>query len=165
MSISVPHTPFIYICIMSFIFKKVTHGRTVDNRDKHYNDVIMSATTSQITSLTIVYSTVYPRRRSKKTSRLRVTGLCGEFTDYPCDIVHSWSKCHAIVERLLNCMSFVYYTILSSLVSLNVWRVASVRESKLCHLKTKQPQQQHGNTKNIIWLVKICPRRENKRTY
>ena len=43
---------------------------------KHYNDVIMSALASQITSLTIVYSTVYLRRGSKKTSKLRVTGLC-----------------------------------------------------------------------------------------
>ena len=42
---------------------------------QHYNDVIMSATASQITSLPIVYSTVYSRRRSKKTSKLRVTGL------------------------------------------------------------------------------------------
>ena len=41
----------------------------------HYNDVIMSAMTSQITSLTIVYTTVYWRHRSKKTSKLRVTGL------------------------------------------------------------------------------------------
>ena len=41
-----------------------------------YNDVIMSVMASQITSLTIVYSTVYSRRRSKKTSKLRVTGLC-----------------------------------------------------------------------------------------
>ena len=31
---------------------------------------------SQITSLTIVYSTVYSRRRSKKASKLHVTGLC-----------------------------------------------------------------------------------------
>ena len=45
-------------------------------RSSHYNDVIMSAMASQITSLTIVYSTVYLRRRSKKTSKLRVTGLC-----------------------------------------------------------------------------------------
>ena len=45
-------------------------------RDRHYNDVIMSALVSQITSLTIVYSIVYSRRRSKKTSKLRVTGLC-----------------------------------------------------------------------------------------
>ena len=40
------------------------------------NDVIMSAMASQITNLTIVYSTVYSRRRSKKTSKLRVTGPC-----------------------------------------------------------------------------------------
>ena len=41
----------------------------------HHNGVIMTAMASQITSLTIVYSTVYSRRRSKKTSKLRVTGL------------------------------------------------------------------------------------------
>ena len=42
----------------------------------HYNDVIMREMASQSTSLTIVYSTVYSRRRSKKTWKLRVTGLC-----------------------------------------------------------------------------------------
>ena len=36
----------------------------------------MSAVASQITSLTIVYSTVYPDADKKKTSKLRVTGLC-----------------------------------------------------------------------------------------
>ena len=36
----------------------------------------MSVIASQITSLTIVYSTVYSRRRLKKTSKLRVIGLC-----------------------------------------------------------------------------------------
>ena len=41
-----------------------------------YNDVIMSAMASQIISMTIVYSNVYSRCRSKKTSQLRVTGLC-----------------------------------------------------------------------------------------
>ena len=42
----------------------------------HYNDVIMRAIASQTTSLRIVYSTVYSRRRSKKTWKLHVTGLC-----------------------------------------------------------------------------------------
>ena len=42
----------------------------------HYNDVIMSAMASQITSLSIVYPIVKIRRTSKKTSKLRVTGLC-----------------------------------------------------------------------------------------
>ena len=44
--------------------------------NNHYNDLIMSTMASQITSLTIVYSSVLFRRRSKKTSKLRVTGLC-----------------------------------------------------------------------------------------
>ena len=42
----------------------------------HYNDVIMGVIASQIPSLTIVYPTVYSGRKSKKTSKLRVTGLC-----------------------------------------------------------------------------------------
>ena len=41
----------------------------------HYDDVIMGATASQITSLSIVYSTVYSDA-DKKTPKLRVTGLC-----------------------------------------------------------------------------------------
>ena len=42
----------------------------------HYLDVIMTTMASQITSLTVVYSTDFFRRRWKKTSKLRVTGLC-----------------------------------------------------------------------------------------
>ena len=42
----------------------------------HYNDVIKKVMASQITSLTIVYSTIYSRRRSKKTWKLCVTGIC-----------------------------------------------------------------------------------------
>ena len=43
----------------------------------HWNDVIMSAMASQITSLAIVYSAVYSRRRSKKAPKLRVTDPFG----------------------------------------------------------------------------------------
>ena len=42
----------------------------------HYNDVTMTTMASQITSLTVVYSTVYSDADKKKTSKLRVTGLC-----------------------------------------------------------------------------------------
>ena len=42
-----------------------------------YIDVMMGAIVSQITSLAIVYSSVTFRRRSKETSKLHVTGLCG----------------------------------------------------------------------------------------
>ena len=38
----------------------------------------MSTMASQITSLTIVYSTVYSRRKWKKTSKVGVTGPCAE---------------------------------------------------------------------------------------
>ena len=41
----------------------------------HDSDVMMGTMASQITSLTIVYST-FIRRRSKKTSKFHVTGLC-----------------------------------------------------------------------------------------
>ena len=43
----------------------------------HYNDVIMSVMASQITSLTIVCSTVNSGKW-KKTAKLRFTGLCEE---------------------------------------------------------------------------------------
>ena len=43
----------------------MTNRLSID-ANKHCNDVIMSAMASQITSLTIVYSTVYSRCRSKK---------------------------------------------------------------------------------------------------
>ena len=42
----------------------------------HYNDVMMGAMASQVTSLTIVYSTIYSGADQKKISKLRVTGLC-----------------------------------------------------------------------------------------
>ena len=41
----------------------------------HYNDVNIGAIASQITSLTIVYSTVYSGA-NQRTSKLRVTGFC-----------------------------------------------------------------------------------------
>ena len=44
----------------------------------HYNDVIMDAIASQITSLTIVYSTVYSDTENIKAPRH--WPLCGEFT-------------------------------------------------------------------------------------
>ena len=47
----------------------------------HYNDVIMSAMASQITSLTIVYSTVYIQAHIKENIKApRHWPLCVEFT-------------------------------------------------------------------------------------
>ena len=48
----------------------------IQQYDDHYGDVIMGAISSLITSLTIVYSTVYSDADRKKTSKLLGTGLC-----------------------------------------------------------------------------------------
>ena len=50
--------------------------RRVSDVVSNYNDVMMAAITSQITSLKIVYSTVYSGADQRKASKLRVTGLC-----------------------------------------------------------------------------------------
>ena len=44
----------------------------------HYSDVIMSVMASQITGVSIVYSTLCPGTDKRKTSKLCVTGLCEE---------------------------------------------------------------------------------------
>ena len=46
----------------------------------HYNDVIMGAIASQITSLTIVYSIVIPTQINENIKAPRHWPLCGEFT-------------------------------------------------------------------------------------
>ena len=46
----------------------------------HYNDVMMGAMASQITSLTIVYTTIYPGKDKKNTKAPRHWPLWGEFT-------------------------------------------------------------------------------------
>ena len=50
------------------------------NLGYHYDDVIMGAMASQITSLTIVYSTVYSGEDKRKHEAPRHWPLCGEFT-------------------------------------------------------------------------------------
>ena len=79
--------PWILKYCSRFTFNKWNESTTVITMEQNdwsdnnlitdYNDVIMGAMVSQISSLVIVYSTVCLfRRSSKKTSKLRVTGLC-----------------------------------------------------------------------------------------
>ena len=49
---------------------------TSGNRFRHYSDVIMGTMASEITSVTIVYSTVNSSADQRKKSKLRATGLC-----------------------------------------------------------------------------------------
>ena len=62
-------TMYNYSCKCWLMYYCQTTTKGVEGRRfdwPHYNDVIMSAMGYQIISLTIVYSTVYSRRRSKK---------------------------------------------------------------------------------------------------
>ena len=76
----------------------------------HYSDIIISAMVSQITAILIVHSNYLFRCRSKKTSKLRVTGLCegnspvtGEFPTQRAsnkeNVPISWRH-HAMVQLL-----------------------------------------------------------------
>ena len=49
-------------------------------RFSHYGDVVMGTVASQITSLTIVYSTVYSVQIKENNKALRHWPLCGDFT-------------------------------------------------------------------------------------
>ena len=98
------------------------------NRYMHYNDVIMGAMATQITSLTIVCSTVYSKRRSKKTSKLCVTGLSagnspvtGEFPEQKtsnAENVSIWWRHHVYAGTMTPrpwrgntvCPKFLFYT-------------------------------------------------------
>ena len=63
----------------------------------NFNDAIMNAMTSQITSLTIVYSVVYSRRRPKKISKHKgpVTRKMFPFDDVI--MVPANMRCHHIL--------------------------------------------------------------------
>ena len=60
-------------CNIGFL---VIHDTLLNYHQPQYNNVIMSAMASQISSLTIVYSSFIQTQIKKKTSKLRVTGLC-----------------------------------------------------------------------------------------
>ena len=58
----------------------------------HYVDVIMTTVASPITSLAVVYATVYSgaHEQKPKTSELRVTGLCAGNSPGPVNSPHKW---------------------------------------------------------------------------
>ena len=61
---------------MLFSFLVFQFYFTGRRRVLHYSDVKLDAIESHITSLTIVYTTVYSDSDKKKTLKLCVTGLC-----------------------------------------------------------------------------------------
>ena len=83
--------------------------RFVTSADLHYNDVIMGAMASQITSIMIVYPTVYSRTEKRNIKAPRFWPLCGEFTGdlwIPCTKGQSHGKCiHLVTSSGGHCRS------------------------------------------------------------
>ena len=66
----------VYLWHSNFRYRKSAFT-TVPSSIVHYNDVIMSAMASQITSLTIVYSTVYSDANQRKHQSSASLAFCG----------------------------------------------------------------------------------------
>ena len=81
---SVPHW-FSFSCSPSVCFPSDSHSvrpcLCVCQSQMHYGNVIMGTIASQITSLTIVYSTVYSDADQRNIKAPRHWPLCGEFTE------------------------------------------------------------------------------------
>ena len=102
----------------------LTHALEMNS---HFNYVIMSAMAPQITSFTIVYSTVLFRVRSRKTSKLRVTGLCvgnsPVTSEFPTQIasnvenVSIWWRHHALIVAKLRYFCLFSIGILCQIVT------------------------------------------------
>ena len=127
----------------------------------HYRDVIMSTMASQITSLTIVSSTVYSvfRRRSTKTSKFRVTGLCvgnspvtGEFPAQMAsnaENVSLWWRHHILTDgRTGPCHVECFYTLFPH--SAVLWGNRSMRTCLDSQYRTRA-----GITSTHNWVTKI----------
>ena len=62
--------------VMENISTAKDHYRVYTGWNSHYSDVIMSEVASQITGVSIVYSSIFLGTDKKNTSKLCVSGLC-----------------------------------------------------------------------------------------
>ena len=73
-------------CLFKFSYAPLDTSTFVPSNIKslHYSGVIMSSMASQITSVTIVYSTIYSGTDQRNIKAPRRWPLCGEFTSDRC---------------------------------------------------------------------------------
>ena len=124
----------------------------------HYNDVIVSAMASQITSLAIVYSTVYSGAEQRRT-KLRVTGLCegnslvtgkyfmwihyerlhnhnkAKHNKTVCIFLGIYCNCQSMVNQSSSC-GFVALHILRRVYSFRVRVILHLTVLFLCHFRS-----------------------------
>ena len=75
---------------VELIFSDQTTSRATAVDETHYNDVIMGAIASQITSLTIVYSTVYSGADQRKYESSASLAFVPEIHRGPVNCPHKW---------------------------------------------------------------------------
>ena len=78
----------------------------------------MSAMASQITSLTIVYSSVYSGADQRKKSKLRVTGLCEGNSPVTSESLHKGPVMRKMFPFDDVIMSYIGFPIVLNLISL-----------------------------------------------
>ena len=82
------HTDIHYMEVSLIGFRNCQHGNWVS--DAHYSDVIMTTKASQITSLTIVYSTVYSGIDQRKHQSSASLAFVREIHRGPVNSPHKW---------------------------------------------------------------------------
>ena len=77
-------------CILIQISLKFASTGQIDKRNRYYNDVIMGAIAPQITSLTIVYSTVYSDADQRKHQSSASLAFVRGIHRRPVNSPHKW---------------------------------------------------------------------------
>ena len=120
----------------------------------HYNDVIMSAMASQITSLTIVYSTVYSDADQGKHQHPRQWPLCRESGEFPAQMSSnaksvsiSWRH-HVVIKQAHYESVYLSYGV-SSLSITTFFRCSSGCIVGVFYMPCLQEYQLH------IWILDI----------
>ena len=124
----------------------------------HYNDVIMGTIAFQITSLTIVHSTVYSdadRRKHQSSAWLAfVPGIHRE----PVNSSHKWpvtQKMFPFDDVIMKCGTMALFTsVLSPSVQAFVFRSVRPAQCKYCNSATEgpiHPKVSQTHTKNIYY--------------
>ena len=123
----------------------------------------MSAVASQITNLSIVYSTVYSRHRSKNRAKLHVTGLCAGNSpvtgEFPAQMASNVEKMFPFDDVMSSWWIQIVYPYSSELLDV-VWyilRCYYMNSSKRIHsrqhsIKT-QGVMQKALRETVIWSL------------
>ena len=122
-------------------------------RDNHDSEVIMRAMAFQITGISIVYSAVFFKRRSKKTTTFRVTGLCEGIHRWPMDSPHKGPVPRIFPHLITSSWWHDWYGSLTNLSHWSIWIpvVEVYRRSWDCFIYT--------NLTYIIWKATFLLKR------